>query len=414
MENNSLSELSFTTTFTLKTYEWFYYKGTGHLGSICQIIKPDGTVIEKTNYDPWGRVRNPETWNYPPQTGNTVESRPLNTIFRGYTGHEHLPHFALINMNGRMYDPVLGRMLSPDNYVQNPNIPQNYNRYAYVLNNPLKYTDPSGEFWHLVIGAAIGGTINWAVNGADFTWEGAMYFGIGAVAGAVGAGVGMGVTATLTGGAATFGGGFVGSEITMAAISASFETSFLAGAMIGGYSGFAQGFINGAGNSAMKGNCFSTVLGDSFRQGAMSAMQNALITGSIQGLDALADGRSFFNGELKTDKYGKLIPSKHDLVGQIEYQVESIEREIIPEFEHDYANELNNFKLDGYKMTELAPTKTALQLTRNVDVTVEFSANYKYLEGGNVFSETFNISTTTSRFSYINRFNRLWGKFYKW
>ncbi len=64
---------------------------------------------------------------------------------RGYTAHEMLPEFGLINMNGRLYDPVLGRMLSPDNYVQMPDNTQNFNRYSYVLNNPLKYTDPSGN-----------------------------------------------------------------------------------------------------------------------------------------------------------------------------------------------------------------------------------------------------------------------------
>jgi len=49
-------------------------------------------------------------------------------------------------MNGRVYDPVLGRFLSPDNFVQAPDFTQNFNRYAYCLNNPLIYTDPSGDF----------------------------------------------------------------------------------------------------------------------------------------------------------------------------------------------------------------------------------------------------------------------------
>jgi RHS repeat-associated protein len=63
---------------------------------------------------------------------------------RGFTGHEHLPWFNLINMNGRIYDPLVGQFLSPDNYVQDPTFTQNYNRYTYCLNNPLKYFDPSG------------------------------------------------------------------------------------------------------------------------------------------------------------------------------------------------------------------------------------------------------------------------------
>ncbi len=64
---------------------------------------------------------------------------------RGFTGHEHLPQFGLINMNGRVYDPFLARFLSPDSFVQAPDYSQNFNRYSYAFNNPLKYTDPSGE-----------------------------------------------------------------------------------------------------------------------------------------------------------------------------------------------------------------------------------------------------------------------------
>jgi len=66
-------------------------------------------------------------------------------LIRGYTGHEMLPQFGLINMNARLYDPIVGRMLSPDNYVQAPSYSQSYNRFSYVFNNPLKYTDPTGN-----------------------------------------------------------------------------------------------------------------------------------------------------------------------------------------------------------------------------------------------------------------------------
>ncbi|MEM7487377.1 MAG: RHS repeat-associated core domain-containing protein, partial [Bacteroidota bacterium] len=64
---------------------------------------------------------------------------------RGYTGHEHFFEVGLIHMNGRMYDAQLGRFLSPDNFIQDPYNTQNFNRYGYVLNNPLVYIDPTGE-----------------------------------------------------------------------------------------------------------------------------------------------------------------------------------------------------------------------------------------------------------------------------
>jgi phage-related protein len=50
-------------------------------------------------------------------------------------------------MNGRIYDPLLGRFLSADIVVQAPGFLQSYNRYSYVMNNPLTLTDPSGFFW---------------------------------------------------------------------------------------------------------------------------------------------------------------------------------------------------------------------------------------------------------------------------
>ena len=63
---------------------------------------------------------------------------------RGFTGHEMLDDLGLVHMNGRIYDPLLGRMLSADITVQSPGSLQSYNRYSYVNNNPLRFTDPSG------------------------------------------------------------------------------------------------------------------------------------------------------------------------------------------------------------------------------------------------------------------------------
>ena len=110
------------------------------------------------NFDPWGRRRNASDW--------TFNSLPTTFMFdRGFTGHEHLNEFKLVNMNGRIYDPVLGRFLSPDNYLQLPDYTQNLNRYTYALNNPLSYTDPSGNsFLGSLFGAWFG---NYLIGGAD-------------------------------------------------------------------------------------------------------------------------------------------------------------------------------------------------------------------------------------------------------
>jgi len=76
-----------------------------------------------------------------------VEQIPIMYNFYNSDGDyigKMLDEFGLINMNGRCYDPVVGRFLSPDILVQNPNNTQCYNRYSYAINNPLKYSDPSG------------------------------------------------------------------------------------------------------------------------------------------------------------------------------------------------------------------------------------------------------------------------------
>ena len=65
---------------------------------------------------------------------------------RGYTGHEMLDAHGIIHMNGRIYDPRLGRFLQADPIVQFPNYSQSWNTYSYVLNNPLTYIDPTGYF----------------------------------------------------------------------------------------------------------------------------------------------------------------------------------------------------------------------------------------------------------------------------
>lgn len=116
-----------------------YYICRDYQGSITHVVNADGSLKQELSYDPWGRLRDPNT-----QQVYAVGAEPTLFLARGYTGHEHLTVFGLINMNARLYDPALGRFLSPDPYVQSPDNSQNFNRYSYCLNNPLRYSDPTG------------------------------------------------------------------------------------------------------------------------------------------------------------------------------------------------------------------------------------------------------------------------------
>lgn len=114
-----------------------------HLGSINTVVHSTGAVtVQNVSYDAWGRMRNPQTGAL-----YTLQNMPNLFLGRGYCGHEHIPGTGLINMNARLYDPLIGRFLSPDPYVQEAWNSQNYNRYSYCLNNPLVYKDEDGEWF---------------------------------------------------------------------------------------------------------------------------------------------------------------------------------------------------------------------------------------------------------------------------
>jgi RHS repeat-associated protein len=119
--------------------EQMHYVLKDHQGSLTGLANASGQLSERYSYDAFGRRRNVNTWDYDQVAGSTITAR-------GYTFHEHMDAFGLINMNGRVYDPLVGQMLSPDPFIQQPEYSQSYNRYGYVLNNPLRFVDPSGYF----------------------------------------------------------------------------------------------------------------------------------------------------------------------------------------------------------------------------------------------------------------------------
>lgn len=224
------------------------------------IYTEDGTEKFSSQYDPW--------------EVQVVNRNDIN-FARGYCGHEMLSSFQMINMNGRMYDPVLGRFLSPDNYVQMPSSAQGFNRYSYCLNNPLKYVDPDGELWWLVVGAAVvGGIFNVVQNDGSIHGMGDFIkcFGIGAISGAAGALTGYGVCTALS-----FGG-------------------FLGGAISGLAGGTVSGGILGGGNAWIDGTDFW----QGFGHGAIyGGIIGGIGGGIIGGVCSVVNGNNFWTGAAK-------------------------------------------------------------------------------------------------------------------
>lgn len=127
----------------------FHFLHKDYLGSILAITDESGYAIEQRHYDAWGNFTHLKI------AGSNVDPNNVGNysflVDRGYTSHEHFAEVGLIHMNGRLYDPLLRRFLNADENIQDPYNTQNYNKYGYVLNNPLMYNDPSGEFLQFLV-----------------------------------------------------------------------------------------------------------------------------------------------------------------------------------------------------------------------------------------------------------------------
>ncbi|CAA6816961.1 MAG: Unknown protein [uncultured Sulfurovum sp.] len=190
------------------------YFHTDALGSITSVTNDAGTVVERRSIAPFGKIR---AMNYG-TNNNTIANTTLQTT-RAFTGHEQIGELnGLIHMNARVYDSDIGRFLSADTIIQDPHDSQSYNRYSYVRNNPLMYTDPTGHSWFskvwdkigtyvtaivvAVVAIATGGAALMAMTGASTAVgaAGLATFGQIVVAGTVG-GFAAGVTGGLLSGA---------------------------------------------------------------------------------------------------------------------------------------------------------------------------------------------------------------------
>ena len=109
------------------------------LNSVDTITNNLEVVESRAAYKPFGEKLNLDKYGKA-----TTKASYTN---RGYTGHEHIEETKFINMNARLYDPTIARFMSADSIIPFMYDTQAFNRYTYVKNNPLKYTDPSGHSW---------------------------------------------------------------------------------------------------------------------------------------------------------------------------------------------------------------------------------------------------------------------------
>ena len=251
----------------------YYAAFTDRQGNILSVVDESGRKVFDATYDAWGR--------------QTVRLNAIG-LSRGYTGHEMMGEFGLINMNGRLYDPTLGRFLSPDNYVQEPDNSQSFNRYSYCLNNPLKYTDPSGELFGIddlgialafaglsaansMISAAYSGKSVWKAGAFSLLTSAASY-GVGAVFGQTGS-FGHELLRAGAHGLA---------DATLSALSGGeFFSSFISSAAASGIGSYAKGVKMSTGmmaiSSAAMDGLVAWATGGDFLQEALNGFQIGLL-----------------------------------------------------------------------------------------------------------------------------------------
>lgn len=297
------------TSNAVGTMSYFHYD---HLGSVVAITDAAASAnVERRSFDPWGKPRN---------TDGSAGSGELPggmspASDRGYTMHEHLEGLGLVHMNGRVFDPTLARFMSADPFVQAMFNGQSYNRYSYVLNDPLDATDPSGyflkwlarkwrnEIWRRPVGRMmLGMAAAWATMGMMTDpsmiltpFEKAI---VGAVGGFAGGAVSSGgdlkaaTRAALTGGAF----GFVGGQFASGTIE-----NYAGHALVGCASAVMDGGKCGSGATGALWAKFATIHTE-----GLPDVPRGIAAAVAGGIGAEITGGSFKNGA-QTAAYGYLF-----------------------------------------------------------------------------------------------------------
>jgi RHS repeat-associated protein len=238
-----------------------------HLGSASVIADQNANKTESFEYHPFGTY-----------LAYTDHAPSFPNVHHTYTDQEEDQEIGLYNYKARLYDPLLGRFITPDSIVPDPGDPQALNRYSYVLNNPMVYTDPSGHDFgmSLLIGAAIGALL----AGMQSRWS-LQSMVIGATIGAISGGVFSCASGAV--------GGSLASAIESGAMS-SMTAGAISGAVGGAFSGGTSGFLFAA---AYHGNILEGAL--------IGAGFGAMIGGIVGGIGADTEATGVSNLKMYVD-----------------------------------------------------------------------------------------------------------------
>jgi RHS repeat-associated protein len=372
-----------------------YYHSDG-IGSITAVSDEYGRIEKRFAFDPWGR--RDLLLDFHTGEGGKVT--------RGFTDHEHLDDFGLIHMNGRVFDPVLGRFLSADPYVGDAGSSQAYNRYSYCDNNPLNSTDPSGYFKIdiesiVIVGIAIG--VSYCTYGAAST---VMYaWAAAALAGATGGFTGAYMSALSAGASdnaalkAGLKAGLIGAAV--AAVSSGIGSYFdmkwgiwsndyanwtgrtLAHAVVGGVSSemdggqFRHGFYSSAlSNGVMHMGGVKGFMGGN--QGGWYVAARTTIAALIGGTAAELSGGKFANGAWTSalqhlfNKEAHIDENKNDTKVDLAFYDNSLE-----------SRPITDGSREDFKAAAEARGKTAIPVESSGDIVSYFKNNPgKYLDIG--------------------------------
>jgi RHS repeat-associated protein len=274
--------LTWTAGAVSTTWSWFVLD---HLGSVAVVTDAAGSVVQRLSYDAWGMQRNPD--------GTSAACGSITSpTTRGYTNQEQVPQGCLVNLNARLYNAQIGRFMAADPVVGDDGMPGAFNRYSYVLDNPLSFSDPTGLcflgcFWNSsvfrdIVGIAVA-IVAWEVLPSYLAGFGG-YLSTSSVVTAAGIGV-QGASAALLETAGIAGG-----------LSGAITTGTLKGTLLGAAEGLAFNQVGGLLMSETN-PILGSVTADAF-----------VAHGLVGGVFSVAQGANFGSGFLAAG-FGTFAPT---------------------------------------------------------------------------------------------------------